>query len=211
MRAAARGRDRALLPPELRPGPCPAARLPPCPSVRAGGPRGSGARRAVRRLPEGAALVPGGAGCAPRGVGPSVRLSVHPSIHPSSPAWVAARVCVCVTDDEAHTARGSRPHAARRGHAGAPRLRQPLLRPPEPSPMGATSAASLLVLLLPPGGASGSDSGENALSRVCKAARSLQSLGRFWHGTHKEQFCLLVTEFESKGCMFVILCSGLVQ
>ncbi|XP_041873823.1 wiskott-Aldrich syndrome protein homolog 1-like [Corvus kubaryi] len=136
-------------------------------------------------------------------VRPSIHPSVHPSIHPSIHPCVGGGSCVCVTDSEARTARGQPLARCPPGHAGAPRLRQPLLHPPEPSPVGTTSAVSLLVLLLPPGGASFPDSGGNTLSRVCKAARSLESLGRFCHCTHKEHCRLKKTLLSF--CIFPVL------
>ena len=94
----------------------------------------------------------GTSGQRPRGAA-----SIHPSVRPSLRGWRLVCVCVCVTDTAARTARGQQRSRPQRtgleggGDAGAPRLWQPRLRSPEPSPMGATSAASLL-LLLPPGG-----------------------------------------------------------
>ncbi|XP_056369159.1 tropomyosin-1, isoforms 33/34-like [Oenanthe melanoleuca] len=151
MRAAARGRDRASLPPGPQPEPGPAARLPPCPAVRAARPRGSGARR-----PSGVCLrwLPWDRGTTAASHAASVRPSVRPSIHPRIHPCVGGGSCVCVTDREARTARGqplarSPPGPRRRAPAAAAAPPSP-----EPSPVGTASAAALLVLLLlPPGGA----------------------------------------------------------
>ncbi|XP_063252645.1 uncharacterized protein LOC134550173 [Prinia subflava] len=105
MRAAARGRDRASLPPALQPRPGPAARLPPAPLSEPAA-RVAAGRAGASGVSAVAAGAPANGSCVPRSVCPSVHPSIYPSIYPSIHPCVGGGWCVCVTDREARTARG---------------------------------------------------------------------------------------------------------